>query len=200
MAAFAAIGAFLAQNAAAISAVTTLAATGITAMGQSQAAEAQADAAEQQGRYAQQQANFEAKQLKAKALEEHAAAQQEASQYRRKKELALSKLQADAAGSNWSATDASTLALAGEIARYGTVQEQMAMYGGASRRAGYETQAKVTRFNGASEASARFAEADATRSGAKYQVAGTILGGATSLLDRFGDRARPKQSSAYRYG
>lgn len=131
--------------------------------------------------------DYEAKQLKAKSLEEQAVGQQEASEYKRKKGLALSSLQAKSAASGFSATDPTSLALADEMAKYGTLQEQLAMYGGTSRRAGLEAEAEGRRMEGR-----------AARTGAVYSALGTILGGVSSFASKYGDTLK-KPISGYRY-
>ena len=163
----------------AISAIMGLAGTAVTAMGTIAA-----------GKAAQQSANYEAAQLDMKAKEEQAASQREAQEYGRRRDLALSELTNKAAASGFSATDPTSLALADEIARYGTFQEQMAMYGGQSRREGLQNEATGKRFEGA-----------AKRMGANYSAAGTILGGVSSFADRFGKPFNETAAtSSYRYG
>jgi hypothetical protein len=152
---------------AVISAIAGLAGSGISAMGTLAA-----------GKAAQQSANYEAQQLEIKAKEEQAAAQREAQEHSRRKDLALSEVQAKSAASGFSATDPTTLAIADEIARYGSMQEQMAMYGGTSRRAGTEAQAVGRRFEGA-----------AARQGSKYSAAGTILGGISTMAGKYASSA-----------
>lgn len=134
------LAAWLAPEASTLSTignVATLAGAGIGAYGTVQAGKAQKDAA-----------NFEALQLEAKGKEEQAAARVEADQYRRKKELAESTLQSRAAASGFTATDPTTLQLGDEIEQYGTLQEQMAMYGGTARREGLGDQARAKRWSG----------------------------------------------------
>lgn len=134
------------------------------------------------GKAAQQAAEFEAKQLDIKAKEEQAAAQRDMFDQRREKELALSKLQSNAAASGFSATDPTALALADEIEKYGTYKEQMAMYGGTSRRAGIEAQAAGRRMEG-----------KAARIGSQYSAAGTILGGISTMAGKY---AGPRYAAA----
>lgn len=147
----------------------------------------------QAGRDQQAVANFEADQLDMQAKEERAAAQQEALQLKRQKTLALSKLQARGAASGFTATDPSALHLAGEIEGYGTLQQQLAMYGGDSRARGLTASADARRFEG--RAAAR---------GGKLAAAGTIIGGISSMADRFSaiaDKYAPKKSNvSYYYG
>lgn len=127
------------------------------------------------GKAADQAAKYEAAQLDIKAKEEQAAAQRDMFDQRREKELTLSKLQSNAAASGFSATDPTALALGDEIAKYGTYKEQMAMYGGESRGTGIEAQAHGRRMEG-----------KAKRIGARYEAAGTILGGISSMASKYG--------------
>ncbi|MCK9549141.1 hypothetical protein [Aquamicrobium sp.] len=142
-----------------------------------------------QGKAAQAAAEYKAEQLDIRAKEEQAAAQRDAQELRRRKDLALSELQAKSAASGFSATDPTSLALADEIARYGTMQEQMAMYGGASRRKGLESEAFASRFEG------RMA-----RQASKYDAASTILGGVSTIAGRFAPAPGMPAQSSYRYG
>jgi len=140
------------------------------------------------GKAAKQAANFEAQQLEIKAKEEQAAAQLEAGEHRKQKNLALSKLQANAAASGFTATDPTSLAIADEISRYGTMQEQIAQYGGKSRRAGLESQAVARRMEGKAAASA-----------ARTSAFGTIIGGVSSFAKKF-DVGSSSGQSSYMYG
>jgi len=126
------------------------------------------------GKQAKVAADYEAAQLDIKAKEEQAAAQREGFEHQRKKELALSELTTKAAASGFTATDPTSLALADEIEKYGTVQQQMSMYGGTSRRAGIEAQAAGRRMEG-----------KAALSGARSAALGTILGGISSMASKF---------------
>lgn len=147
---------------AALSAIASIAGTVVSAAGTIAAGKAQ-----------QQAAEYQAKQQELKAKEEQAAAQRDAEQYKRKKELTLSTLQTKAAGSGFSASDPTSLALADEITKYGTYQEQLAMYGGTSRAAGLESQAMLSRMEGKAKMSA-----------ARSSATGTILGGISSMAGR----------------
>lgn len=126
------------------------------------------------GKAAQKAANYEAAQLDVEAKNRKAEAQIEAGEYKRKKDLALSNLQATSAASGFSATDPTSLALADEISRYGTYQEQLAQYGGTSQRAAMEAQAVGRRLTGQAE-----------RIGSRYKAAGTILSGIGSMAGRY---------------
>lgn len=145
------------------------------------------------GQQAKAAAEYQAKQHEVAAKEEAAAAQRDAEALERKKELALSTLQTNAAASGFSATDPTALSLAGDIERYGTVQEQMAMYGGLSRREGQLNSAAAARLSG-----------QAAAQGARYRAIGTALSGIGSIADRFNPTrqagAATSSSSPYFYG
>jgi hypothetical protein len=126
------------------------------------------------GKAAKQAADYEAAQLDIKAKEDQAAAQRDAEQHGREKDLALSKLQTNAAASGFSATDPSALAMADEIAKYGTYKEQLTMYGGTSRKAGIEAQAVGRRMEG-----------KAALAGARSQATATILGGISTMAGKY---------------
>lgn len=126
------------------------------------------------GNAADQSAKYEAAQLDIRAKEEQAQAQQEAKQLREQKERAQSTLTARSAASGFSATDPTSLALLDELERYGTLQEQMAQYGGKSRRAGTEAQATGVRMTG-----------KAKKKGSRYSAAGTILSGIGGGLSKY---------------
>lgn len=127
------------------------------------------------GQAADKAARFEAAQYEMAANEERAAAQQESFKYQRQKKLALSRNQAVAAASGFSASDASTLDLLGEIEAYGTLQEQMARYGGESRALGLRGQAHAARMSG-----------KAAKTASYFDAASTIIGGASSFFGKYG--------------
>lgn len=129
---------------------------------------------------------FESEQLKVQALEERAAAQQEAIQDRRNKELALSALQARGAASGFSASDETILDLAGDIEKQGELQAGLRQFGGARRQRGLLAQA-----------AARRAEGRAALTGARYSAVGTILGGFGSAMKTYQPQGG---SSGGRYG
>src|SRR3990167_2081515 len=135
---------------ATIATIASLAGTAVTAVGTIASGRERAAMAEAAGVASQQAGEFEAKQLDIAAGEEKAVAQREMLELRRKKKLALSSLQARAAGSGFTATDPTTLAMADEIEKYGTVQEQMAMFGGTAREREARLAAAGRRFSGAS--------------------------------------------------
>jgi hypothetical protein len=166
---------------ATIATIASVASAGLTAVGTI----AGGNAAAAQGEAEQTAANFEAKQLDIKAKDEFATGQRQAQQYQRQKKLALSTLQTRASGSGFAATDPSTLALADEISTYGTLQEQMALYGGESRQQDMNLAAAGRRFSGASAA----ALGKAKQTGAYLSAGGTILGGISTMAGKYGKQA-----------
>lgn len=160
-----------------VSGAATIAGGMMQAQGQRQAA-------------ASQKANldYQAKQLEMQGKEEQAAAQHEMFEKRREKDLALSALQARGAASGFETTDPTGMQIGEDIAKYGTLQEMMAMYGGKSRRAGLNA-----------EAVGRRAEGAAAVQGAKSAAMGTILGGLTSGFSRFAEYKPAAPTTSYRY-
>lgn len=130
-------------------------------------------------------ANFEARQLDERAKEEQAASQIEAQQLGRRRNLALSALQTRAAASGFSATDPTTLQIGDEIAKYGTMQEQTALYGGSARRRHLEAEASGTRYTG-----------EARRVASNYTAAATVLGGVSNLALRYGSPKPPTEAAS----
>lgn len=118
----------------------------------------------------------EALQLKAKANEELSASQQEAAAFARRKRLALSRIQAVNAAGGFSADDPTALGIMGETEAYGTLQEQLARYGGGSRAAGYRAAAGAAR-----------AEGSAAMIGSVARAGGTIASGVGSMASRYAD-------------
>jgi len=144
--------------------IASLAATAVSAVGTIAA-----------GRAQKQAADHRAAQLEVEAKQEQAKAQQDALALDRKKRLELSRLQARAAASGFGAADPTVLDLTGEVAQYGTLDQQLARYGG-------EVRAEDRR---ASAAGARAQGAAALRN-SYFNAAGTILGGVSSMFRRYG--------------
>lgn len=189
----AAIASMAATAAPYVGTAATVAGTAMSYMGQRAAAKGTIAA----GQAAKQAADYEAAQLDIKANEERAAARVEADEFLRRKELALSSGQAKGAASGFTSTDPSSLAIADEISRYGTVQEQMALYGGESRAEGTKAQAAGRRFEG----NAALQGAGLKAKGQKLEAAGTILGGISTLASRFAPASTTSSSdSAFRFG
>ena len=137
------------------------------------------------GKQAQANANWQALEQERQAKAEQASAQREAQQLERRKDLALSRHQAVAAASGLSASDPTSLDIRGEIEEYGTMQQQLAQYGGRDRRAGLEAQATATRLEG-----------DLAAKRARSSAIGTILGGIGGLA-RYSTGGGGRASSYY---
>ena len=168
---------------------------------------AERDRAIQEGEAARKTAEFQAKQYELQGREERAAAQQEAFQLRRNKLAALSRLQARSASSGFSATDPTTLSIADEIERYGTLQEQMAMFGGASRASSLTSAAEGARYSGQTAYdSARYGGEISAYTGrarknlSRSAAAGTILGGISNVASRVSSLSSPFSSGGYGSG
>jgi hypothetical protein len=189
----AAAGTAVASAASTVAPVASVVGTGLTAAGTIAAGRSAAA----QGKFAQQAADYEAAQLDIRAKEEKAAAQRDAREFQRRKEHALSANQARAGAGGFSATDPTALAIADELARYGTLQEQTAQYGGNSRMAGTYAQANARRMEGDM---ARF-EGNAKKNASYLNAAGTIMGGITDLASKYNPKgAGGWKTTTYRYG
>lgn len=174
-----------------IATIASIASAGVTAVGTIAAGNAKAAQAEAEAKAA----DFQARQLEVQAKDARAVGQMDMLEARRKKELALSSLQARAGSSGFSATDPTALALADEIERYGTHQEQMAQYGGTVGARDASLAAAGKRFSGAfyRDMAPRYEAMGYTG------AAGTILGGVSTLADKYAKRTTVP-STAGRYG
>ena len=200
------IGTIASVAGTAISAASTIAGANAAAKQQKASGDAQLLASQQSA----VNAEYQAKQYDIRAKEERAAAQQEAFAIQRTKRLALSRNQAVAAASGFNADDASVLNINSEIERYGYMQSAMANYGGESRAAGDEAQAAGLRAEGQAAVKAgtiaqtsAYASADATSSLSLLSAASTIIGGATTMFQKYGSslyRAPSSSGSGYVYG
>jgi hypothetical protein len=171
--------------------VASLAAGATTAVGTIMAGKA----AQAQGEAQQYAANLEAQNLNVRAKEERALAQRDAFELRRNKEMALSSLQAKSAASGFMPTDPSSLALADEISKYGTVQEQMAQYGGQSAARNTRFAAWGKTYEG--QLAKTFGDNAMSRS--YVGAAGSILGGIGGGLSQYSTMTR-KPTATGRYG
>lgn len=151
---------------------TAVSAVGTIAAGNAKAAQAEAEAKAQE---------FRAAQLDMAAKEERASAQRDAFEVERRKNLALSKLTANAASSGFSATDPTSLAIADEISRYGTYQEQMVQYGGEAKARDARLAAAASRY---SAEAARQAGRSAKTVG-YLSAGGTILSGVGGMASKY---------------
>lgn len=148
----------------AIATIASLAATAVSAVGTIAAGRAQKQAADHQ-----------AAQLEVEGKQERAKAQQDALELARKKRLELSRLQARTAASGFGAADPTVLDLTGEAAQYGTLNQQLARYGGEVRAEDLKASAAGTRARG-----------EAALRSSYFNAAGTILGGVSSMFRRYG--------------
>lgn len=173
----------------AISAVGTIAAGNVAARQQVLAGQAQKAAND-----------FQAKQFEVRAKNERAAAQRSAQEIGRQKRLALSRNQAVAAAGGFSADDASTLDIQGQIEKFGAYQEAMAQYGGNAAADADLASAKASRAAGANALTIGQESASATRMSSFLNAAGTIVGGASSMFQKYGMAYTPAVTSNYAYG
>ena len=178
---------------------SAVSAVGTIAAGQAQAdqARAQAQRVQAQAAYDRQAREFTALQLEAQGKEEQAVAQRQATQLQREKKLALARLQAVSAGSGFSATDPTSVELGEEIEKYGTIREQMAQYGGASKRAEAERGAAVNRYIGDAGVSmaGRAAQdynryASQAKTASYFSAGGSLLSGVGSIGMKYAPDAR----------
>lgn len=164
-------------------------------MMQAQAANAQAVAAQRAAEARNTAAQYEAAQLDIRAKEEAAAAQRTALQHQRRRELALSTLNARSAASGFSATDPTVLQIGDEIERYGTIQSGLAQYGGQSRAEGVRGQAAGRRYEG----EAALVGGQAAAAGYRASGMASMLSGISSLASRFGPGGGGGYSSSVSY-
>jgi hypothetical protein len=108
-----------------------------------------------------------------------AASQREASDIRRKTQLAESRVRAVAAGSGGSSTDAGVQDILGEIGEQGEYNAMAALYEGKEAQRQYRQRAALTKKAG------QFAFRSGLVSGAS-----TIMQGASSLHERFGAKSK----------
>lgn len=184
---------------ASLPAIATMVGTGVSAVGTLASGKATQQQYIQAGTAERDARELVARQLTAKGKEEMAAAQQEAAQYKRNKDLTQSTLQNRAAAGGFMATDPTAMALADEIDKYGTLQEKLALWGGASRRAGLESQAAGERFTGNSAYSAALQSGKNARRASYFNAASTILGGVSTLASKYDPKVTMQQDADYRY-
>jgi hypothetical protein len=141
------------------------------------------------GQASRRAAEYRAAQVDIRSREERAAGQLEARELARERRLALSRNQAVAAASGFSADDPGALDLAGDVASRGAFQEALARYGGESRGAGLRAEAQGLRLSG-----------EAAERSAYFSAAGTILGGVSTMFERFGRRTMIRAAAPHRPG
>jgi len=142
---------------------------------------------QQGGKDQQRLANFQADQLDRNAGQSLAASQRNAFQERRQARLVSSRAQALAAASGAGATDPTVLNIQGDIAKQGEYNALTALYNG-------DVQAQDQRF----AAQARRTSGAMEKSAADTQALSTVLSGAASLYDRYGDQGVPKKKTTGR--
>jgi hypothetical protein len=184
---------------ASLPAIATAVGTGVSAIGTLASGKAQQQQLTQQGLAEKEMRDFNATQLIAKGKEEVAASQQDAAQYKRNKDLALSTIQNRAAAGGFTATDPTAMAIADEVDKYGSLQEKMALWGGLSRRAGLEGQAAGERFTGESAYASAIQSGKNARKASYFDAASTILGGVSTLASKY-DPKSTTAAPSYRYG
>jgi hypothetical protein len=152
---------------------------------------------------------------RAAGKQELAEAQVDASELKRRKDLAASALQARAGAGGFMATDPTSLAVADEIARYGTLQERRAVAGGLSARAGryaksraIQTEGDMTAYMQDEDARRMDRQADMLRWEGKsakkaswLKAATTILGAVSGIAGKYNQGGTTTQSkSQFRFG
>lgn len=149
-----------------------------------------------------QASEFEARQYEARALEERAAGQQEAFDIKRKTALALSRNKALAGASGFSASDAGTLDLIGDIAGEGALQEGFAQYGAGVRAAGMRNAATGARMEGRAARTASYFDAAGTMLLGAADASKTIAGSGSTFFDKYAANGPPMdiRPAPMRYG
>jgi hypothetical protein len=145
-------------------------------------------ASETAGRMKQIAANAQAEQETENSAGELAAAQRRMLDTRMKTQLTQGSLLAKAAGSGFNAATGSMLEDTGEIAQRGEYQALMDVFQGENARTGLLNKAKATRYGGAVEAYA----GEQARDASYLAAAGTIAGGAGSMLRTYGAYTYPQ--------
>src|SRR5215831_1807790 len=135
--------------------ILTIAGTAISAVGTIAAGNAQ-----------NAMAQYQAKVYEIKAQEEKAQGAQEEQALLKKLAYAQSRNRAVNAASGFSTSDPTALDIAGDLGAYGTLQAEMAQYGGQSRAQGYLEEAALKRAEGRSAVT-----------GSYFNAASTIIGG-----------------------
>lgn len=173
--------AFIAAALPAISAISSIGGTVLSAAGAIQQGKAANEAAKQQAAQEQRAAN-----------EKRAQSSMEVAQRLKEQQLVLSNQQAAAGASGGGASDPTILDLAGDVGGYGYQQRALAVANGENQARGYEDQRKSTLASGKSALSASYTNAF-----------GSLLSGTTSGLSTFRDMMPKKTSFGspnYTYG
>lgn len=163
--------------------VLTIASIGLTAM----STIAGAGAARAQGVAQNNAAQYEAQQLDMNAASARAAGQRRMLDTQDQTRLLQSRAIANAAGSGVNPGVGSPLATVGGIAQRGSYKAAMDLWRGQNEATGLENQATGVRYSG-----------NAALIGSQYAAAGTIAGGAGSMLTEFGRYAYPQMYGGMR--
>lgn len=129
-------------------------------------------------------ANYEAAQLRSHASDSVAASQRVALEERRKARLLNSRAQAIAAASGGGASDPTVTKIMGDIEAQGEYNALTALYNG-------ESQANYLR----NEARGRQMAGKAAQAASRMNAFSTVLSGAASLYDKYGDGGPSKPST-----
>lgn len=185
---------------AGLAAIALAAGTAVSAVGTIVAGQAAARQQMAQAAAIKAGNEFQAKQLEVRAKNERASAQRQVQEVDHQKRLALSRNQAVAGAGGFSADDASTLNIQGQIEKYGAYQEALVKYGGQAASDADLASAAAARASGANAMTIGSEAASATRMNSFLSAAGTIVGGATTMFQKYGMRYTPSSGASYAYG
>lgn len=146
----------------------------------------------QAGREEKARLQYEEKVQEQQADEALAASQRDAASRYREGRLLLSQQRAAIAGSGGNITDASVIDLMGDTAAEADLAARTEIYKGEQQSRGYNDAAKVAGVN-----------ADNAMRRARWQAAGQLFSGVSSMYSRFGQQAKattPSTSSNAIYG
>jgi hypothetical protein len=128
---------------------------------------------------------YQQKQYEIKAQNERVIGQQQAFAIEKKKDLALSSLQARAASGGGDVSDPTVLNLAGGIESEGTLQALTALAAGENRARGYQDQGALERFEG-----------ESYKQASRYKAVSTLAESGSSFFQKYGGQA----ASSFGYG
>jgi len=164
-----------------------MAGSAIGAMGTIGAAKAQAKAARAQQWNDFNAAIYEQKVLQNQANEQRASSQQTSIWLGKQKDLAQSKLQANAAFGGGSATDTTVGQLGGQLQQVGQYQKGMTMYAGESRARGLEDAGVAGVYRAVNQGNMDVWKADQNAKAARMSAMGSLIGSAGGLFNALGN-------------
>lgn len=170
----------------AVSAITNIAGTLISAKGQKDAGKAAVKQAQQTAQNEMVAAEFEARQADYLATQAIAISHREAFEQRRIAVLLASKTLANAAGSGASASDPTVVDLLSNIYAEGAYRSALAMYEGEEQARSYGVAAQARRLSGKSAASAALSEGKSVAKASNLSMFSTLLSGGSSFLKNYG--------------